>query len=85
MLYTPIRYMQICCLYGKWATDMSNVQREKVATRWVKFTNSDEEQRLEVLSERIQRKKEILADALKEVKTIRARAIKRMRRANGKN
>lgn len=49
------------------------------------FLNSEEEQRLSVLDDRIKRKKMILADAYAERKRITARAIKRMRRANNKS
>ena len=64
---------------------MANVQRHKVDANYAPFVNGEEEQRLAVLDERIERKKAILADAYQERKRIVARVIKRMRRAAGKS
>lgn len=63
---------------------MPDVQHVKVDPNWPLFTNSDEDQRLEVLAERIERKKAILAESYAEMAKIRQRVIKRMRRAQGK-
>lgn len=60
------------------------VQRDKLHPKWQKFTDSEEEQRLIVLDERIARQKRILADNIAERRKIMMRAIRRMRRSKGK-
>ncbi|MBM1816227.1 hypothetical protein [Pseudosulfitobacter pseudonitzschiae] len=60
------------------------VQQTKLHANWQKFTDSEEEQRLIVLEERIARQKRILADSIAERRKIMMRAIRRMRRSKGK-
>lgn len=69
---------------GKIHMSDSIVQRSELHANWRKFANSDEEQRLDVLDQRISRKKLILDYAIAERQKIMARAIRRMRRAAGK-
>lgn len=57
---------------------------DKAARQLAKFTDSEEEQRLIVLEERIARQKRILADSIAERRKIMMRAIRRMRRSKGK-
>lgn len=61
-----------------------NVQQGELHAKWREFTDTDENQRLALLEQRIERKKATLKDALSERQKIMARAIRRMRRANGK-
>lgn len=61
------------------------VQRAGLHAEWRKFTNGEEEQRLIILDERLDRQELILADTRRDQTKIMNRAIRRMRRAQGKN
>lgn len=63
---------------------MPPVQRPPIDPPWHKFTNSVEEQRLRVISDRLERKNATTAELIAERKLIMQRAIRRMRRAKGK-
>jgi hypothetical protein len=60
------------------------VQQPPLHAKWRMFSNYIEEQRLELLEQRIARRKRILADDLAERRSIMMRAIRRMRRAQGR-
>ena len=60
------------------------MQRNPLHAAWRKFSNSDEEQRLEQLDARIARRKVLLEWDQAERTRIMNRAIRRMRRAQGK-
>lgn len=65
-----------------------NVQRASVnvepAPPWQTYTNAEEEQRLIIIADRLERKLLTLNELYEERRLIRARAIRRMRRATGK-
>jgi len=61
-----------------------DVQRDDVTPPWKRFTKAEEDQRLEVLDDRIERRKAILEWDQNERTRIMHRAIRRMRRAEGK-
>lgn len=61
-----------------------DVQRETVTPPWKRFTKAEEDQRLEVLDARIERRKAILEWDQRERTKIMHRAIRRMRRSEGK-
>jgi hypothetical protein len=60
------------------------VQRGEVDAPWRRFTKAEEDQRLDVLDARIERRKAILEWDQRERTRIMHRAIRRMRRAEGK-
>lgn len=61
-----------------------DVQRDTVTPPWKRFTKAEEDQRLDVLEVRIERRKAILEWDQRERTRIMHRAIRRMRRAEGK-
>jgi len=61
-----------------------DVQRDDVTPPWRRFTKAEEDQRLEFLDGRIERRKAILEWDQNERTRIMHRAIRRMRRAEGK-
>ncbi len=61
-----------------------SVQPSELHSNWRNFSNSEELQRLEVLDERIDRKKRSLDETISERQKIMNRSIRRMRRAQGK-
>ena len=61
-----------------------DVQRDDVTPPWKRFTKAEEDQRLEVLDGRIERRKAILGWDQNERTRIMHRAIRRMRRVEGK-
>lgn len=61
-----------------------DVQRDTVTPPWKRFTKVEEDQRLDVLDARIERRKAILEWDQRERTRIMHRAIRRMRRAEGK-
>ncbi|WP_107496959.1 hypothetical protein [Thalassobius sp. I31.1] len=63
---------------------LDDVQQGELHAKWREFVDNEENQRLALLEERIERKKATLKDAISERQKIMARAIRRMRRANGK-
>lgn len=62
----------------------NDVQREAVTPPWRRYTKAEEDQRLDVLDARIERRKAILEWDQRERTRIMHRAIRRMRRAEGK-
>jgi hypothetical protein len=63
---------------------MSDVQRNELHGTWRGSANIEEEQRLGVLDQRIDRRKLILADDIEERRKIMMRIVRRKRRAEGK-
>lgn len=63
---------------------MINVQRSVLHSPWRSGANIEEEQRLEILDRRIERRKLILADDVEERRKIMMRIVRRQRRAEGK-
>lgn len=63
----------------------TKVHHQSVDADLRRYVNAEEEQRLKLLEERIERKKRILAEPLAERQKIMKRAIRRMRRAVGKS
>jgi hypothetical protein len=63
---------------------MSNVQRKALHVTWRDGATIEEEQRLEVLDQRIDRRKLILADDIEERRKIMMRIVRRKRRSEGK-
>lgn len=61
-----------------------DVHRDQVPPPWAEFINGEEEQRLTVISERIERKNATIEELLGERRRIMRRCIRRMRRAGGK-
>lgn len=61
-----------------------DVQRGEVDAPWRRYTKAEEDQRLDVLDARIERRKVILEWDQRERTRIMHRAIRRMRRAEGK-
>lgn len=70
----------------KWLSGMvdNDVQRETVMPPWRRYIKAEEDQRLDVLDARIERKKATLEWEQRERTKIMHRAIRRMRRAEGK-
>lgn len=63
---------------------MSDVQRKALHVTWRAGANIEEEQRLAVLDQRIDRRKLILADDIEERRKIMMRIVRRKRRSEGK-
>ncbi len=63
---------------------MSNVQRSTLHVTWRDGANIEEEQRLAILDQRIDRRKLILADDIEERRKIMMRIVRRKRRSEGK-
>jgi hypothetical protein len=63
---------------------MSNVQHTALHITWRDGANIEEEQRLAILDQRIDRRKLILADDIEERRKIMMRIVRRKRRSEGK-
>jgi hypothetical protein len=63
---------------------MFNVQRKALHATWRDGANIEEEQRLAILDQRIDRRKLILSDDIEERRKIMMRIVRRKRRSEGK-